>query len=148
MEIILLEKVENLGGLGDKVNVKPGYGRNYLIPGGKAVPATKENVAQFDERRAELEAKMKEQVAEAEKRRDAINELELTITAKAGDEGKLFGSVSNAEIAEAATAKGVNVEKREIRMPEGAIRVIGEYVFDVHLYTGVDASIKVSVEAE
>jgi len=148
MNIILLEKVENLGNLGDQVSVKPGYGRNYLIPGGKAVPATKENVAQFDERRAELEAKVQGQIGEAEKRRDAINELSITIAANAGDEGKLFGSVSNAEIAQAICDKGVNVEKREIRMPEGPIRVIGEYEFEVHLYTGIDATIKVAIEAE
>lgn len=148
MNIILLEKVENLGNLGDQVSVKPGYGRNYLIPGGKAVPATKENVAQFDERRAELEAKVQGQISEAEKRRDAINDLSITIAANAGDEGKLFGSVSNADIAQAICDKGVNVEKREIRMPEGPIRVIGEYEFEVHLYTGIDATIKVTIEAE
>ncbi|VAW73389.1 LSU ribosomal protein L9p [hydrothermal vent metagenome] len=148
MNIILLEKVENLGELGDQVNVKPGYGRNYLIPGGKAVPATKDNITQFDGRRAELEAKVKTQVGEAEKRRDAINALSISLTANAGDEGKLFGSVSNAEIANAICDKGVNVEKREIRMPQGPIRVVGEYEFEVHLYTGVDATIKVTVEAE
>lgn len=148
MNIILLEKVENLGQLGDQVNVKPGYGRNYLIPGGKAVPATKQNIAEFDERRAELESKVKDQVGEAVKRRDAVNALSITLAANAGDEGKLFGSVSNAEIAKAICDKGVNVEKREIRMPEGPIRVIGEYEFEVHLYSDINATIKVTIEAE
>lgn len=148
MNVILLEKVENLGNLGDQVKVKPGFGRNYLIPGGKAVPATEENVAYFEKRRAELEQNAVKHLDEANVRQEAINGMTVTIVAKAGDEGKLFGSVTNAEIADAISDKGVKVEKRDIRMPNGAIRTVGEYEFVVHLHTDVDANIKVVVEAE
>lgn len=148
MNVILLEKVENLGNLGDQVKVKPGFGRNYLIPGGKAVPATEENVAYFEKRRAELEQNAVKHLDEANVRQEAINGMTVTIVAKAGDEGKLFGSVTNAEIADAISDKGVKVEKRDIRMPNGAIRTVGDYEFVVHLHTDVDANIKVVVEAE
>jgi large subunit ribosomal protein L9 len=148
MDIILLEKVENLGDLGDQVKVKPGFGRNFLIPSGKAVPATKDNVEYFEKRRAELEAKAKEALDAANAVKEKLDGMEITITAKAGDEGKLFGSVTNTEIADAISANGVTVEKRHIRMPEGPIRIIGNYDFVVHLHTDVDANIKVVVEAE
>ena len=148
MEVILLEKVENLGNLGDRVNVRPGYGRNYLIPTGKATAATPENIKAFEERRAELEKQAAEALAAAEARRAQLEGLTVTITAKAGDEGKLFGSVGTADIAEAVTGAGVAIEKREVRMPEGPIRVTGEYQIELHLHTDVDASVKVVVEAE
>ncbi|HED15634.1 MAG TPA: 50S ribosomal protein L9 [Gammaproteobacteria bacterium] len=148
MEIILLEKVENLGNLGDKVNVKPGYGRNYLIPGGKAKAATETNIAEFEQRRAELEKTAAESLAAAEARIEALTALSITITAKAGDEGKLFGSIGNIDIAEAVNAAGVAVEKREVRMPEGPLRHIGEFEIGFHLHTDVNTSITVTVVAE
>ena len=146
MEVILLERVENLGGLGDQVKVRPGYGRNYLVPQGKAKPATPENIKYFEERRAELEKAAAEAQAAAEARRDRVAELALNIAAKAGDEGKLFGSVGPADIADAATAAGVEIAKHEVRMPEGPIRVTGEYDVHVHLYTEVDTHVRVVVE--
>ncbi len=148
MDVILLEKVENLGDLGDQVKVKPGFGRNFLIPGGKAVSATKANIEHFEKRRAELEATAAKTLTDAEALCDAVNALSINIVAKAGDEGKLFGSVSNADIAEAVSAQGVNIMKKDIRMPDGPIRLIGEYEFAVHLHTDVDARVKVVIEAE
>jgi len=148
MEIILLEKVENLGNLGDKVNVKPGYGRNYLIPGGKATAATEANIAEFEKRRAELEKAAAETLETAQARIEALSGLNITITAKAGDEGKLFGSIGNIDIAEAVNAAGVAVEKREIRMPEGPLRHVGEFEVGFHLHTDVNTSITVTVVAE
>ena len=126
MQVILLDKIGNLGGLGDQVNVKSGYARNFLIPQGKVVMATKENVAMFETRRAELEAKVAEQLAAAEARAETVNTLEgVTIASKAGDEGKLFGSIGTRDIADAITAAGVAVAKSEVRLPEGALRNIG-----------------------
>lgn len=148
MEVILLEKVENLGGLGDQVKVKAGYGRNYLIPQGKAKPATPENVKIFEERRAELERAAQERLSAAEARRDQLKGLTVTIKAKAGDEGKLFGSVGTADIADAVTAAGVEVERQEVRLPEGALRATGEYEIELHLHTDVDATVAVVVEGE
>lgn len=149
MEVILLEKIANLGDLGDKVSVKPGYGRNYLVPGKKAVPATDENIKIFEERRAELEKAAAEKLAEAQARANKIAELaSITIKSNAGDEGKLFGSVSVAEIADALTAAGADVSKSEVSMPEGPIRMIGEYDIDIHLHTDVAQTVKVVVEAE
>ncbi|MBV35964.1 50S ribosomal protein L9 [Kangiella spongicola] len=148
MNVILLEKRRNLGDLGDTVTVAAGYGRNFLIPTGKAVPATKENIKHFEERRAELEAKAAEVLAAAQARADKLAGLEVTITANAGDEGKLFGSVGTSDIAEAVVAEGVELEKKEVRMPEGAIRQTGEYTFEVHLHPEVEASIKVVVVGE
>lgn len=148
MEVILLEKVENLGNLGDKVNVKPGYGRNFLIPGGKATAATTENVAAFEARRAELEKAAAESRASAETRKEALSGVSITIKSKAGDEGKLFGSIGPADIADAVTAAGVAVEKKEVRMPEGAIRMVGEFEVGFHLHTDVDASVTVVIESE
>lgn len=148
MEIILLEKVQNLGDLGDKVNVKPGFGRNFLIPTGKAVPATESNVAAFEARRAELEKAAAEKLTAAQARADKLADLSVTITRKASDEGKLFGSVSNIDVAEAVSAAGVEVSKAEVRMPEGAIREIGEFDIDIHLHTDIDSTVKVVVAAD
>lgn len=148
MEIILLKKVENLGALGSVVSVRPGYARNFLIPQGKAKMATKANLEEFEARRVELEAEAADALTAAEARKAQLADMVLTIKANAGNEGKLFGSVSNIEIAEAINAAGVQVERREIRMPDGAIRHLGEFEVGLHLHTEVDATIKVIVEAE
>ena len=148
MEVILLEKIDNLGGLGDRVRVRPGFARNYLLPQGKAAFATLENIAEFEARRAELEKAAAEAVAAAEARREKLDGMDLEIRAKVGAEGKLFGSVSPADIADALTAKGVEVEKKEVRMPEGPLRATGEFEVGVHLYSGVDAEIRVIVTPE
>lgn len=148
MNVILLEKIRNLGDLGDSVTVAAGYGRNFLIPQGKAVPATKENIKHFEERRAELQAAADEKLAKAQARAEQLAGLTVTITANAGDEGKLFGSVGTADIADTVTAQGVELEKKEVRMPEGAIRQTGEFTFEVHLHPEVEANIKVVVVGE
>lgn len=149
MEVILLEKVVNVGNLGDKVTVKPGYGRNFLIPQGKAVMATAENLKQFEERRAELEKAATEALQQAQARAEKLAELgEITIAANVGEEGKLFGSVGPADIADAVTAAGVEVEKAEVKMPEGPIRQTGEYEIELQLHTDVEQTIKVNVVAE
>ena len=148
MNVILLEKVHNLGNLGDTVAVKAGYGRNFLIPKGMAVPATSDNVAKFEARRAELEQIAADKLAAAESRRESLSSIAVTIAHKAGDEGKLFGSVGTLDIARAITEAGVEVEKREVRLPEGPIRQIGDYDIDVELHGDVVASVKVSVIAE
>jgi len=148
MEVILLEKVANLGALGDKVDVKPGYGRNYLVPYGKAVPATEDNVKAFEARRAELEKAASERLAEAERRAEQLNEFAVTITAKAGDEGKLFGSIGVRDIADAISAAGVEVNKSEVRLPEGPLRATGEFDIELHLHSDVSAQVKVNVVAE
>ena len=148
MEVILLEKVHKLGALGDRVNVKPGFGRNYLIPSGKAVSATADNIAKFDARRAELEKQEQDALNEANARAEKLNATSVSIARKAGDEGKLFGSVGTADIAEAVTATGVELAKQEIRLPEGPIRSTGEIELDVQLHADVTATIKVNVVAE
>ena len=149
MEVILLDKIAQLGGLGDKVTVKSGYARNYLLPQGKAVFASKANVEHFEARRAELEAKLAETLAAAEARAEKVAALaEVTIASKAGDEGKLFGSIGTKDIADAITAAGVEVAKSEVRMPLGTIRETGEFDIAIHLHTDVDTSIKVNVIAE
>jgi large subunit ribosomal protein L9 len=149
MEVILLENISNLGGLGDKVDVKAGFGRNYLIPQGKAVPATEAAIAQFETRRAELEAAAAESLAAAEARAEAINGLQLiTIPANAGEEGKLFGSIGTRDIAEAVCAAGVEVDKSEVRLPEGALREIGEYEIGIQVHGDVTAVISVAVVPE
>lgn len=148
MEVILLEKVENLGNLGDKVNVKPGFGRNFLIPGGKATAATAENLAAFEERRAELEKVAAEALATAESRKTALEAVSITIAAKAGDEGKLFGSVGSMDVVEAVKAAGVDVAKKEVRMPAGPIHELGTFEIGFHLHSDVDVSLSVVVEAE
>jgi large subunit ribosomal protein L9 len=148
MEVILLEQVENLGGIGDKVKVKPGYGRNYLIPQGKATPATPENLAAFEAKRAELEAKAAEDLAGAQARADKVAELKLVIPVKAGSEGKLFGSIGTIDIADAAERAGVELARSEIRLPEGPIRVVGEHTVEIHLHTDVNVEVPVIIEAE
>lgn len=148
MQVILLEKVRNLGNLGDTVKVKAGYGRNYLIPEGKAVPATTLNSEKFAARRAELEAKAQEVLNVASNRAQQIVQLAtVTIATQAGDEGKLYGSVGTIEIAQALELAGVAIEKREIRLPTGAIRQTGEYDIEIHLHSDVVTTIKLVVEA-
>jgi len=148
MEVILLEKIGKLGNLGDKVSVKAGYGRNFLVPQGKAVPATEANVAKFEERRAELEAAAAEALAAANARAEALNEKEVTIVSKAGDEGKLFGSIGTKDIADAVTAAGAEVEKSEVRLPEGALRHTGEFEIAIQLHPEVTATIQLAIVAE
>ena len=148
MQLILLQKVTNLGVLGDKVNVKPGYGRNYLVPQGKAVPATAANVAEFEAKRAEYEAKAKGVHDEAEGRAAKLEGASVTITANAATEGKLFGSVGPRDIADAFTAAGLPLEKSEVIMGEGALRNIGEYEIVVKLHADVQTTVKVVVQAE
>ena len=148
MELILLEKVQKLGDLGDKVNVKPGYGRNYLVPQGKAVPATKANIAAFEERRAELEKAAVKKLSGAEERLSALEGFEVSMHANASEEGKLYGSIGPREIADAVTAAGPNLEKAEVIMGEGPIRYTGEHEVLVHLHADVETTIKVTIEAE
>ncbi|MFE8072710.1 50S ribosomal protein L9 [Marinobacteraceae bacterium S3BR75-40.1] len=147
MEVILLEKVANLGNLGDKVKVKAGYGRNFLMPYGKAVPATEDNVKAFEERRAELEKAAAEKLAEAQKRAEALEGQSFTIAAKAGEEGKLFGSIGVRDIADAATAAGFELEKSEVNLPEGPLRATGEYELTAQLHSDVEVNIKVVIVA-
>ncbi|WP_218353860.1 50S ribosomal protein L9 [Alteromonas lipotrueiana] len=149
MNIILLDKVANLGGLGDQVIVKSGYARNFLFPQGKAVPATKNNVEKFEARRAELEAKIAEDLSAAQAQAEKLESLEeVTIAAPAGDEGKLFGSIGTRDIADAITAAGVEVAKSDVRLPTGTLRETGEYDIDVQLHTDVAATVKVVIIAE
>ncbi len=149
MDIILLEKVENLGNLGDKVRVKPGYGRNFLIPSGKAVRATPERIKEFEARRAELEKAAAEAKQQAETRRAGIDGTEISIGARVAGEGQLYGSVATPEIAEALAAAGHTVERQELRLPEdGPIREVGTYEIMVHLHADVDATITLHVTAE
>ena len=148
MKVILLEKTGKLGDLGSTANVKPGYGRNFLIPQGKAIAATKENIADFDTRRAELERVAKENKDIAETRANDIAKLEVTITSLAGDEGKLFGSIGTRDIADAITAAGVKVSKSEIRLPEGTLRATGEYLIDIQLHQEVVVAAKLIVAGE
>ena len=148
MNIILLEKINNLGALGEKVKVKSGYGRNFLIPQGKAIPATPANLEKFESQRAELEKLAAESMASAQVRAEQLNGKEIVIVRKAGDEGRMFGSVTNGDVAEAISAAGIEVAKREIRMPSGAIRELGEYEITIHLHSDVNATISLLVEAE
>lgn len=148
MEVILLEKIANLGNLGDRVTIKAGYGRNYLIPQGKAAKATAAKIKEFEERRAELEKQAAEKLAAANARGEAISKLNVTIAHKTGDEGRLFGSVGTQTIAEAITAAGVKVEKSEVRMPNGVIRQIGEYDIDINLHTDVVVTLPVKIVSE
>jgi large subunit ribosomal protein L9 len=148
MNVILLENISNLGGLGDQVEVKAGFGRNYLIPQGKAVPATKDNVAQFETRRAELESAAADLVAAAEARAEAINALDMiTVSHSAGEEGKLFGSVGTRDIAEVVTAAGCEIDKSEVRLPEGALRELGEFEIAIQVHSHVTATIIMAVVA-
>ncbi len=148
MEVILLEKVANLGTLGDKVKVKAGYGRNYLVPYGIAVPATKTNLKAFEERRAELEKAADDKLVSAKARAEALVGTSFTISSKAGDEGKLFGSIGARDIADAVSTGGTEVEKSEVRLPEGPLRLVGEYDIELQLHSDVTVEIKLSVVAE
>lgn len=149
MDVILLENIENLGSLGDKVTVKSGFARNYLVPHGKAKVATAANLAEFEARRAELEGAAAEAKVGGETRQQAIEALGvIEITARVGSEGKLFGSVGTADIADAITAAGVAIEKREIRLPDGVIRTVGEHQIDIHLYTEIDVTVTISILGE
>ena len=145
MNVILLDNVDNLGNIGDLVKVKPGYARNYLIPQGKAALATPENMQQIEARRAELEKAAAEELAEAKARAKAINGTEVVISANVGGEGKLFGSVGPIDIVEALEKVQIEVERSEIRMPEGPIHEVGEFEIGVHLHPDVDAQITVRV---
>lgn len=148
MEVILLDNIGKLGGLGDKVTVKPGYGRNFLVPYGHAVPATKENIAAFEAQRAELEAQAAERKAEADARAEQLNDIELSLVSKAGDEGKLFGSIGPRDLADAISSAGIDVSKSEVRMPLGPIRQTGEYDIALQLHAEVTATVRVVVMAE
>jgi len=148
MDLILLEKVQNLGDLGDLVKVKAGFGRNYLVPQGKAAPATKENMAKFEARRAELEAAAKDRLGRAEARKAGLADLVVEITANASEEGKLYGSIGPREVATAVSALGHEVTKSEVVMGEGPIRTVGEFDVIVHLHADVEATVKVIVHPE
>jgi large subunit ribosomal protein L9 len=148
MDVILLQKVANLGGIGDRVKVKSGYGRNYLLPSGRATLATAANVARFEARRAELEKVAGEDLHSAQQRAESLRDFRLTITAKAGTEGKLFGSVGTNDIAEGATAAGHSVSRSEVRLPNGPIRSVGEHQVSVHLHTDVEVTLTVIIVAE
>lgn len=148
MQVILLERIAKLGNLGEVVKVKNGFGRNFLIPQGKAKPATKDNIAEVEQRRAELEAEFAAQLAAAQARAATLNGLVVTVTAKAGDEGKLFGSVGTRDIADAATAAGTEILKSEVLLPNGALRNCGEYEVTVRVHSDVDATIKVAIVPE
>ena len=148
MEVILLEKIDRLGTLGDLVNVKPGYARNFLLPLGKAKIASEANIKELEERRAEFEAKAAAALAEAEARREKLDGFEVTVTSKSATEGKLFGSVGNIDVADAITAAGIEVAKKEVRMPDGAIRLAGQFDITLHLHTDVDAVVKLTIVGE
>jgi large subunit ribosomal protein L9 len=147
MEIILLQKVDNVGGIGDRVRVKSGYARNYLIPQGKATLATPENIAKFETRRAELEAKAAAELSAAQARAKKLEGLVLKIEMQTGAEGKLFGSVGTVDIAEAIGKRGVEVERSEVRLPDGPLRLVGEHDVELHLHTDVNVPIKVVIES-
>ena len=148
MQVILLQKVANLGNIGDRVKVRSGYGRNFLLPQGKATLATAENIARFEARRAELEAAAREHLTSATDRAAALKDFKLTIHAKAGTEGKLFGSIGTADIAEACTRAGFNVERSEVRLPSGPLRMIGEHSVSLHLHADVDVPLAVTIVPE
>jgi large subunit ribosomal protein L9 len=148
MDVILLEKVENLGNIGDRVKVRSGYGRNFLLPRGKATLATPSNVAVFEARRAEFEKKEAEELEAARARAATAATLTLRLSAKAGTEGKLFGSLGTADIAEACTAAGVPVKRSEVRLPDGPIRTLGDHSIELHLHSDVNAVIRITVVGE
>jgi large subunit ribosomal protein L9 len=148
MQVILLQKVANLGNIGDRVKVRSGYGRNFLLPQGKATLATPENVARFEARRAELETAAREHLTSATDRAAAMKDFKLTIHAKTGTEGKLFGSIGTADIAEACTKAGFQVERSEVRLPSGPLRMIGEHTVNLHLHADVDVPLAVAIVPE
>ena len=148
MQIILLEKIENLGGIGAQVKVKAGYGRNYLLPQGKAALATKDNVAKFEKVRVDLEKRAADELIAAQERAEKIAALELTVTSKAGSEGKLFGSIGTFDIVEAYEKAGCPVERSEVRLPDGPLRVVGEHQIEIHLHTDVNVPVTLNIVAE
>jgi large subunit ribosomal protein L9 len=149
VEVILLEKIRNLGALGDKVRVKPGFARNYLIPQGKAAYANEKNLAKFEQRRAELEKLATEKMQQASAMQQKLNALQtITVTAKAGDEGKLFGSVTTRDIADALAKAGVTVEKRQVRLPEGGLRLVGEFEIIIDLEGDLTSTVKLVITPE
>ena len=148
MDVILLQKVANLGNIGDRVKVRSGYGRNYLLPTARATLATPDNIKKFEARRAELERLANEHLASAQTRAAAFKDFRLAITAKAGTEGKLFGSIGTADIAEAATAAGQNISRAELRLPSGPLRMVGEHIVSVHLHTDLNVDLTVVIAAE
>ena len=148
MEVILLQKIANLGNVGDRVKVRSGFGRNFLLPQGKATLATAENVARFEARREELERAAREHLSSAGERAAAIKDFTLTIHAKAGTEGKLFGSIGTSDIAEACTRAGFKIERSEVRLPSGPLRMLGEHTVALHLHADVDVPLRVTIVAE
>jgi large subunit ribosomal protein L9 len=148
MEVILLQKVANLGNIGDRVKVRSGFGRNFLLPQGKATLATPDNIARFEAHRAELERAAREHLTSAEERAVAMKDLKLTIRARAGTEGKLFGSIGTTDIAEACTREGFKVERSEVRLPSGPLRMLGEHTVNLHLHADVDVPLHVTIVAE
>jgi large subunit ribosomal protein L9 len=148
MELILLQKVANLGNIGDRVRVKSGYGRNFLLPAGKATLATADNIARFEARRAELLARANDELAQAQQRAEAFKDFKLSITAKAGTEGKLFGSVGTADIAEHSTKAGHALARSEVRLPGGPLRSVGDHTVHLHLHADVNVELPVIIVAE
>ena len=148
MNVILLESVENLGGIGDLVKVKPGYGRNYLLPHGKAALATEANMKAIEARRAELEKAAAEELAKAKTRSKAVEGLEVIIQANAGAEGKLFGSVGPVDVVEALSAVQVEIERAEVRMPDGPIQEVGDFTVGIHLHSDVNAEVLLHIVGE
>ena len=148
MQVILLQRIVNLGKLGDTVDVKPGYGRNYLIPQGKALPATAANIEKFEARRAELEAIEAEELASAQKRADSLRDVNVIMRAKTGEEGKLFGSIGTRDVPDALTKSGWEVDRSEINLPEGTLRQVGEYHVTVQLHHDITAQILVTILSE
>ena len=148
MNVILLEKVENLGNIGDQVAVKSGYGRNFLLPKGKATLATPENIEIFEQRRTELEAKQAGELQSAQARADKLEELVISISANVGEEGKLFGSIGTVDIAEASTALGIEILRSEVRLPDGPLREVGEHEVEIHLHTDLNVTIRVNIIAD
>jgi large subunit ribosomal protein L9 len=148
MDVILLEKVANLGNLGDRVVVKSGYARNFLLPKGKATLATAANVTRFEARRAELEKAANDQLSGANARKAKFEGFRLQLTAKAGSEGKLFGSIGTTDIAEAATKAGQELQRSEVRLPNGPLRTVGDHIVVVHLHTDIDVELPVTITSE
>jgi large subunit ribosomal protein L9 len=148
MDVILLQKVANLGNIGDRVKVRSGYGRNFLLPKGKATLATPDHVARFEARRSELERVAREELSSAEERAAAMKDLKVTVPAKAGTEGKLFGSIGTSDIAEHVSRLGFKLERSEVRLPNGPLRSVGEHALSLHLHTDIDVPITVTVVAE
>ena len=148
MDVILLQKVANLGNIGDRVKVRSGFGRNFLLPEGKATLATPDNIARFEARRVELERLAREHMVSAEERAAAMKDFKLTIHAKAGTEGKLFGSIGTSDIAEACSQAGFKVERSEVRLPSGPLRMVGEHQVNLHLHADIDVPLHVAIVAE